>query len=59
MTAKEVGEILRVHPLTVVRLLRRGKLKGKKVNPAKGGHERWEIEEADLKDYLKNFNQNE
>lgn len=44
-TVKEISELMQVHPLTVIRWIKGGKLQGLKVG---GGRSHWRIAKAEL-----------
>jgi len=55
MTTKEVGEMLRRHPKTINRLVRAGKLRGRKIeSPTRPVNSRshWLIERASVEEFL-------
>lgn len=54
----EVAEILKVHPMTVKRWIKKGKLKATmiKVPNRSGGHDYWDITKLDIDNYLNNLN---
>lgn len=51
LTSKEVAEILRVTPATVMNMIKRGQLRGKKVG-AGGVSSPWRIPREDVIEYI-------
>ncbi|MFC1719156.1 helix-turn-helix domain-containing protein [Candidatus Poribacteria bacterium] len=51
LTSKEVAEILRVTPATVMNMIKRGQLRGKKVG-AGGVSSPWRIPKEDVIEYV-------
>ena len=55
MKVGELAKIINIHPLTIIRWIRKGKLKAtkRKHEPGVGGHDYWDISEEDFNDYLR------
>jgi excisionase family DNA binding protein len=54
LTSKEVAEVLRVTPATVMNMIRRGQLRGKKVG-AGGVSSPWRIPKEDVIEYVESI----
>jgi len=57
MKVTELASRLRISPNAIKRWIKNGELKATMVKPPKGvgGHEYWQITEADFEEYLKKY----
>lgn len=59
LTVTDVSERLNVHPKTVRRWLRDGRLKGTKLPTGQWGRGAWRVTEEDLREFLNGSNKDD